>query len=270
MDISEKFPIFVLTIKNNYMKLDKHIAYKILTEDDFGKRIIQSHLTEMNIEDDTDDATMIHKLISNINQKSFWITNTVLNKLSLMKLNDNLDWTYFKGLKDQKMTFVFPDNSLLRFRIENNVIQMIHLKMLNSKLMADLNQPNNVVWDVFCIDAESGDKSSNFDDSQAIREKFMYRILCFFFFSENTEVVVDAGKKYGTKKEGKIINKLPFPITVVNSNWNITSIRTDEFGVRGHFAMRWTGKGRLTPKMVFIEPFTKNGYVKKAKMLETL
>ena len=250
------------------MKIDKHIAYKFLTEDSFGKKISSTHLAELGVDENTDVAMKIQELISNTNQKSYWITDSVLDKLELMKLSDDLNWKYFKGLKDQKSTFVFPDNSLLRFRVENGVIQMIHLKYLNSKLMEQLNQKNNVVWDVFSVDIELGVKSHNFDESEKTREKFMYSLLCFFFFSENTEVVVGPGKKYGTKKEGKIINKLPFDITVVNSNWNVTSIRTDEFGVRGHFAMRWTGTGRTTPKMVFIEPFTKNGYVRKAKSLE--
>ena len=72
------------------------------------------------------------------------------------------------------------------------------------------------------------------------------------------------GEKSGTKKSGKIINSLPVPITIINSKWNITSIRTDGFNVSGHFALYWTGEGRRIPKMIFREPYEKKGYVRKA------
>lgn len=74
------------------------------------------------------------------------------------------------------------------------------------------------------------------------------------------------GEKKGTKKSGKIINELPFPLTIINSKWNVTSVRTEGWYVSGHFALRWTGKGREVAKMVFIQPFEKHGMVRKAKM----
>jgi hypothetical protein len=81
-------------------------------------------------------------------------------------------------------------------------------------------------------------------------------------------VLVEPGRKYGTKKSGKLINTFTdIPLTIVNSKWNITSIRTEGFEVKGHFALRWTGEGRKIPKMVFIEPFQKNGYMRKSMKL---
>ena len=85
------------------------------------------------------------------------------------------------------------------------------------------------------------------------------------YLSENTEVLLEAGRKTGTKKSGKVINTLPIPLTIVDSNWNITSIRTDGFNVSGHFAIRWVGEGRTEAKMVYISPYEKSGYVRKSK-----
>ena len=82
------------------------------------------------------------------------------------------------------------------------------------------------------------------------------------YLSENEEMTIPAGAKYGTRKSGKIINSLPFPVTTVTSKWNITSIRTDGFEVSGHLRLQPTNAGT---KMIFIAPFMKHGYKRTAK-----
>jgi hypothetical protein len=82
--------------------------------------------------------------------------------------------------------------------------------------------------------------------------------------TENTEVEVMPGQRYGTRKEGKIINSLKESIIVVNSCWNIKIIRTEGFPVRGHAAIRWTGEGRSIAKLVYIEPYQKTGYSRQS------
>lgn len=85
------------------------------------------------------------------------------------------------------------------------------------------------------------------------------------FLSENEEVILMPNQKSGTKKSGKIINQLKVPLTIVDSKWNITSINNTGFDVSGHFRLQPYGVGMQETKMIFIEPFRKNGYVRKAK-----
>lgn len=67
------------------------------------------------------------------------------------------------------------------------------------------------------------------------------------------------------KKQGKLLNNMDIPVTVVNSRWNTTVVRTEQFGVCGHFRLQRIGSGRSDSKVIFIEPFVKNGYVRNAQ-----
>jgi len=118
----------------------------------------------------------------------------------------------------------------------------------------------------FFIDKNTGTASLEFrglNDEDVKLET--YRLLCFFFFSKNEERIVNAGKSYGTKKQHDALsNDLDVPVTIINSNWNVTSIRTDGFAVSGHFRLQPCGVRNEDRKMIFIEPFMKNGYIRKA------
>jgi hypothetical protein len=54
-------------------------------------------------------------------------------------------------------------------------------------------------------------------------------------------------------------------ITIVKANWNTISIRTDGFSVKAHFRLQPCGEGRTDRKLVFIDQFNKNGYVRKGQ-----
>ena len=94
-------------------------------------------------------------------------------------------------------------------------------------------------------------------------ESFIYRLLCFLYLSENTEEVLAPREKRGTRSSGKIINSLPFPLTVVTSKWNVTTKRTEGFDVSGHFRL-WKRKTTGEWEMIFINPFKKSGYTRKS------
>ena len=67
--------------------------------------------------------------------------------------------------------------------------------------------------------------------------------------------------------EDTIVNKAPFPITVLDSSWLRTIVRKEGFLVRGHFRLQPYGEKRLERKLIYIKPFQKHGYVRRAKKL---
>lgn len=192
-------------------------------------------------------------------QMAYWISNSVIESLEHIKVkkkSDHFDWSVFLHLKDQKKTFLFPNNSLLRFTVQNNVLWWCYLT----------NKGGSPFWTMFFVNRDSGNLSENFDTDDVIKiEEFIYKFMCFFYLSEHEYKLLKPNEKFGTRKGGKVINDSKGEVTIVNSSWNITAIRTEGFGVRGHFATRWVGSGRNTPKLVYIEPFRKNGYIRKAK-----
>ena len=266
------------------MVLKNHIAYRFLLDDELAVEMLEAtHPGDFKMllntpKDEVEIPSKVssfYRFITPRGQKAFYITNTVLEKLDLLKIKkihtegigDHYDWTFFKNIKNQKVTFIFPDNSLLRFQAIDDVLQFCQV---NFDFEKGNDNQGSIDWVMFYVNRMTGEQCDHFGHVDVKRiEKFVYCLLAFFYLSDNEMVLVEPGKKYGTKKSGKIINTFPnTPVTVVNSNWNITSIRTEGFGVSGHMALRWCGKGRSEAKMIFIEPYQKKGYMRKAKKLD--
>jgi hypothetical protein len=132
-----------------------------------------------------------------------------------------------------------------------------------SRLSIDKNK--RLLWVLFWV--KKGVVSENFDSDDVVScEDEIFRILLFMFISEAKTLVIKPGEKHVSKDGGKlkVLNNTDIDFILVNRSWNVTSVRTDSFSVSGHFAIRWTGKGRTDAKLVFIDPFVKNGYIRKA------
>ena len=248
------------------MKLDRHIATRFLTDPTLAIEVCKETYPDIPLSEYAENIKTISLIasISPKDQKAYYCTETVLNKLDMLQVkrreDGNFDWEIFKNIEHGKKTFILPDNKLLRVDRRQDVLffAFLDMKMYN-ELQGYLN------WHFFFYDFEDKKPSENFDGEQVRSiDEFVYKLMCFVFLTENDEIIVASKGKHGTKKEGKLINTLPFPLTIINSRWNTTSIRTESFGVRGHFAIRWSGEGRTVPKLVFINPFVKNGYVRKA------
>jgi len=273
------------------MKLDKHIGLRFLTDPTFPVELTTTmHPTyakqaqRLLSKDDTLTTDEMNELqrMSNTwdlmavdNQKAYWVANTVLDLLKMIKvkkqytegIGDHYDWSVFRNLKDQKITLLFPDNTLLRVQVNNHSMQFAELRFVYDK---DSDNEGESSWCLFFVDRFTNYQCEHFQHEDVKRiEKFVYRMMCFFYLSENKEILLKPSQKHGTKKSGKIINTLPIDLTVVHSNWSITSIRTEGFAVSGHFSTRWTGKGRTEARLVYIEPFQKNGYVRKSQKSKT-
>jgi hypothetical protein len=53
----------------------------------------------------------------------------------------------------------------------------------------------------------------------------------------------------------------------LDSTWFTTIVRSEGFKVGGHFRMQPFGKNLSDRKLIWISPFDKNGYTRKAKIL---
>lgn len=270
------------------MQLDKHIAKRFLTdpmltmeiiehtfpdaaqafETGFQeKKLIRSGGYTMEVDEVTlknKVASLYHLLETPKGHKPFYCTETMLDCLEHLKVHKNgehYNWTYFDSLPDQRATFIFPDNKMLRMAVVGEVISFCHVAYTPYD-----KERGNVGWVLFWLNRKTGELCDHFGHKDVVNiEKFVYSLLCFVYMADNEEVIVPAGSRYGTRKSGKLINSTPFPITVINSKWNVTSIRNEGFAVSAHFAIRYTGKGRTVPRIVFIDAFEKKGYTRHGK-----
>ena len=94
------------------------------------------------------------------------------------------------------------------------------------------------------------------------------KILTFILLGDIETLFLDPGKSNNKpKNSGKIINTSRVPVTIVDSRWNTIVVRTDGFGVRGHFRLQPCGTGRADRKLVWIAAFEKHGYTRRAGVL---
>lgn len=61
----------------------------------------------------------------------------------------------------------------------------------------------------------------------------------------------------------KWINKSGMEVTLINADWNRMYISTDGFDVQGHIRFQRHGKGNKEVKIIYINPYRKQGYQRK-------
>lgn len=64
----------------------------------------------------------------------------------------------------------------------------------------------------------------------------------------------------------KTLNEIKNNINIIDINYFQTSINQDGFNVKGHFRFQPFGKDRLLNKLIWINDFSKKGYIRKAKI----
>lgn len=202
----------------------------------------------------------------NIN-KNYYVTETVTNKLDMLKVarksNGFYDWTVFNDIPLCKKTYILHDGSLIRF---NKTANGMHFVLISYTPEAGNKGHGLMEWDMFYTDSEGNQFSDKVKQDRIHRvDTLIYKLLCFIYLTENDETIVEPGRKNGTKKSGKIVNTLPYSVTIIDSRWNTTVIRTEGFDVSGHFRLQPYGPQMSKSKIIFIQPFKKQGYIRKAK-----
>lgn len=256
------------------MVLRNHIAYRLHTDETLWWEMLETLHPDIYEKYEKDPnsipegASSLWNCLNSAKNKPYLVANSVIENLDMLKINKNgehYNWSVFKHLPNQKVTFIFQDGSALRMIVSDNTIWFCHIKFTFHK---GSDNDGHLYWVMFFFDRESGELCEHFNHSDVKgMEEFVYKFLCFFYLTDNSEEIIQAGKVHGTRKTGKISNDFNFPITLVNSKWNTTTIRTESFGVRGHFRLQPCGTGRSNYEIIFIEPFTKNGYKRSAGKL---
>lgn len=98
----------------------------------------------------------------------------------------------------------------------------------------------------------------------------MALIFAIYFFKQYAEVetkYLDPKKKQ-IDINCKYINETNTGITILDSKWFTTLVKSDSFKVRGHFRLQPYGEELKQRKLIWINDFEKDGYTAKAKILK--
>lgn len=270
------------------MKLDNHIVSKLLTDQNFAADTVIDYaqhidginlLSSDNLDKDLERYNSMAALLSNKDNKNYYVTKTVMEHMHLFDTKKCMvaeGWRIFKGLKDFKKTFILPDPSpkeapyggsrALRVRHGAGVLHFYYIEhhfFPKEKRTRTIDGESK--WTMLYIDMEDEVLCDHMNSPEGkALAPFLYALMCFVELCDNQVVEVQPKAKWGTQKGGKFINVLPFPVTVINNTWNVTVISNGQITVIGHAQIYWTGPGRTIPKLIYKEPFTKEGYTRRS------
>jgi hypothetical protein len=262
------------------MRLENHIVKKILNNSaGFTVEVIEA-INPKGVDPDALDKydDIIHA-IDNKGNRNYYITKSVIERLNLLDTKKCMDaegWKLFSGLPDFKKTYILPDPepSYAKYGGSGYVRivksgKYLHFMHISSKFLPPAERTRTMDSTMYVvllyIDLEKGEMCGHFqsEDGKSLAP-FLYSLMCFVELCDNEVVIVEPKAKFGTRKQGKIINTLPFPVTIITNTWNITKVLKGTIWVCGHAQIYWTGPGRTVPKLLYKEPFTKEGYTRKS------
>ena len=203
-------------------------------------------------------------------RNNYLITEAASKVIKRIRIKDpvNPSPLVFEGLRDRVhhgMTFIeditIDKNTMIRFTVsrhnENVIVNFIWL-FRDTKLTMDFSTSQYMLTNEGAVYHGSEDNLPY--------AKLLLQHLIFLHLSETKVEILEPKQKYGkTRKQGKIVNGSGHSVTVVDSKWNVISVRADGFTVGGHFRLQRVGKGRKSIRLIYIDEFEKHGYTKRAK-----
>lgn len=144
-----------------------------------------------------------------------------------------------------------------------------HLHLTNEEYDYKIRGRKYITKDVITLSYRTSE--DNISDKEAYDIfKFIVNFEVFKNFAEiKTEVKnlsnkdVQETKNLSRYEKNK---KSIIPITFMDKTFYTTSINNNDFMVNGHFRMQKIGKNRSDVKLIWIDNFTKHGYIRKAKL----
>jgi len=66
----------------------------------------------------------------------------------------------------------------------------------------------------------------------------------------------------------KYVNETNIPVTFLDSKWFTNLVKSDAFTVHGHFRLQACGMGLKDHKLIWIDEYSKSGYIAPARILK--
>lgn len=118
----------------------------------------------------------------------------------------------------------------------------------------------------FKMDALVPNELSYLDEVIMSLCKEIAAIELFIQYSEITTKILPPKEQIWNSHTCVYNNKTQDEITIIDLTWFTNLIKSDAFKVRGHFRLQPCGEGMKERKLIWINEFQKEGYIREAKM----
>jgi len=165
-------------------------------------------------------------------------------------------WSFFRIELDTGHIFLADKTS--------NAIESIFERIFEeNKPIGDLADLELMCWD----NIDNSPLVTRYKEDDAPLSRAMFRkfvqLLLFVELSDLTVEILKPNEKTRTRKTGKYVNRSNTDITIVDSKWNVISVRTEGFKVRTHPRMQPCGENNQERKLIWVQQYQKNGYVRR-------
>jgi hypothetical protein len=253
--------------------LKNHIIYI-----DKGTRgPLWSALADSNFDSYTDLIRCSHDdviFMINSQKTNYVLTAKAKEVIDNIKITDKVDFSFLSSLDGQVLFIHINTHLSFCVWIGNQDVKLIKISEYGDTLgEEDLFSSralsyNNLLDAQSLLDLE--DKNilnqnttylSNFD--------LVFRVIIFLKFTNPIVEIIEGRQSKQAPTSNQPANENiagpPFPVSVVDSTWNKFIVRTEGFDVSGHFRLQMCGVGHSEQRLVWVNPYQKNGYVRKPK-----
>ncbi|GGG61302.1 hypothetical protein [Hymenobacter glacieicola] len=212
--------------------------------------------TEDSARETLRDEKMFDSLFSR-RAKSYLILNRALEVILKISVSDKFDLSIVQQLHRKSVNLLFGKDLSLRYDIIDNQLVVNAVKRVDGS-----DFETNFSW--VDLSSELGPQLKTRTEGCISRITLAIQMILFLELTEPELLVVKAGKKSSARPIG-YTNDGDCDVTLVDSTWNKYIIRTEGFGVSGHFRAQRHGEKNSEIKLIWIQPFQKHGYVRKPK-----
>lgn len=234
-----------------------------MLEPTWGDKEIEERLQSLNY------------VLSNDKHKIYYITKKVQEHAEYIK-EDKVNLGWFRQMKQQSSTYIVSKDEFFRFYVEEGKnIFVLHFY----KVQSNFQDIIDFRFDTWVIRFDPNKYPDGFmPENEHLGQKFENKIrfikLLLFVelsgvmvktISNNEKVKLD--KTWDLRLDYKVKNESGVSVILVDTSWNKTYIRTEGFEVQPHIRIQPYGQNRSLYKPIWIEGFSKKGYIRKASKL---
>lgn len=201
-------------------------------------------------------------LLSIEGKPKYIFAGTVKDTLHTIKIKDKFDCNVLLKLKKTAAYICIDHRELFIYALQGN-----HMRIAHMTLQKRGGKIDQYEWYLFKFDITDNAVVIGKDAGDFQWQRFL-RCLIYLEFLPTEFKYINANQKYNTRdRHNKIINKTNHNFILVTKAWNY-EYRTklgEKFYSAAHWGIRWTGKGRTTPSMVFVKGSMKQRTQKAGK-----
>jgi hypothetical protein len=216
------------------------------------QRLIDESISGFEKSKDLEFVSLKDLVFESPDERYFYICKSVYEAAELVRISENFTGRTLKDIKPGKYVYLMGKHEMVKFAVNERGVKGFYYDDKAGKVFE---------WGV-----EKEDGRYFFTPGYVREFTTIMQILVFIELGDISVRYINSLQKIkGKTKEESDYNATKHTVHIVDSTWNQILVRTDGFAVRGHFKLQPCGTGLIDRKLIWVNAYEKNGYVRKPK-----